>query len=324
MNPAHRDDVASALARRSGRDHDHVRRQSCGRVGGTVDEAGHVVAVVIDERRALLGERGDIRNGVSGGAGVIQGDVGGRPADPEPDIVLRGRRARPSRPVIARNGARDAGTRCAGATLSHSDPKNATTRLIPPAAASGARSRRNDAIASAGRAPACRSNSRKWWAVVPWAKIPVCGRTKVRALVSVVAIGVTARSRSDRRLHDATAGLVSVCTDAGELYSRLEAAIAAGPRPLTPVLRRGYFGDRPAPDGCPLPMILAGAGRRLLFGHVARRRITGRSRRHQAAPRPCARVGRLYQLRPGKDASDAFLPRQSRTRHRRTACETWQ
>jgi hypothetical protein len=29
---------------------------------------------------------------------------------------------------------------------------------------------------------------------------------------------------------------------ARELYSRLEAAIAAGPRPLTPVLRRGYFG----------------------------------------------------------------------------------
>src|SRR6266540_2415283 len=84
---------------------------------------------------------------------------------------------RPSAPSIARKSARSVGRCPTGATPCQAAAENPSTTLTPPAETSGAQSRRNDGIASAGPTSRCRSNSRKWWAAVPWAKIPSCGRT---------------------------------------------------------------------------------------------------------------------------------------------------
>ena len=81
----------------------------------------------------------------------------------------------PSIPSSPGKSASDAGA-SDGATSRQAAAPNPATMFTPPADTSGARNRRNEATASVGVTPGRRSNSRKWCASVPCAKIPNCGR----------------------------------------------------------------------------------------------------------------------------------------------------
>jgi hypothetical protein len=105
VDPPHREDVSAAcpgLARRHDR---HVGRPPDRGVRRAVDEAGDVPSIVVRGGGPLGRERRDVPDGSDRGAGVIPGDVGPAPAEPEPGVVLRGRRATAVRPDDLAEGA---------------------------------------------------------------------------------------------------------------------------------------------------------------------------------------------------------------------------